>query len=675
MRSGAHRFAVLLTAVVACRDEPGSAGPRLVQPAPPPADRATDAGAPTVPTDVEARTLSASGVELTWTRSADDTGVSGYEIEEKGFVVARTPGRTVTVEGLSPGGEHCYSVFALDTSGNRSGPGGPACVSTPDTVPPAAPWGLVARLVGTTQASLGWRPSEDDVAVARYEVLRGGRLVATAEGLSAADSRLSPGANHCYEVVAVDGAGNRSPPSAQACIVAPDVTPPSAPAASARPASDRSVAVAWGAASDDAGVAGYELLREERLVAHTGGLSASEAGLEPGRRYCYAVVAIDRAGNRSAPSAPACAMTPDLTPPSPPARVLARPWGEHEIAVGWEEATDDVGVERYELLRDGKVIAVSVERSAADGGLAPWTDHCYQVCALDAAGNRSRPAGPACARTQDLTPPATPADLEAKPANDRAVSVRWKVPADNVGIAGYEVVRDGEVVARADQPTAAERELLPARRYCYAVRALDPAGNRSETSAPVCTVTPDLLPPTAPGHLAVAANAPTRLALAWEPSRDDVGVVAYEILSGDEVVATSTRSWTTVDGLAPEAEHCLGVRAYDAAGNRSPVAGPSCDRTPDAAAPAGPVNLRAEPVSKGVLRLRWDPSPQDGMLYAVYRDEDRRVGMTRSSSYTVAGLGAGERRCYRVAAVNPAGRESPRTIPVCGAAPGAVSAR
>jgi chitodextrinase len=255
------------------------------------------------------------------------------------------------------------------------------------------------------------------------------------------------------------------------------------------------------------------------------------------------------------------------------------------------------------------------------------------------------------------------------------VSVRWKVPADNVGIAGYEVVRDGEVVARADQPTAAERELLPARRYCYAVRALDPAGNRSETSAPVCTVTPDLLPPTAPGHLAVAANAPTRLALAWEPSRDDVGVVAYEILSGDEVVATSTRSWTTVDGLAPEAEHCLGVRAYDAAGNRSPVAGPSCDRTPDAAAPAGPVNLRAEPVSKGVLRLRWDPSPQDGMLYAVYRDEDRRVGMTRSSSYTVAGLGAGERRCYRVAAVNPAGRESPRTIPVCGAAPGAVSAR
>jgi chitodextrinase len=671
MRSGVQRAAILLAALLGCREEPGP-------PAAPPAaanGRTADTSAPTAPTDLEGKAAADSRVELTWTRSSDDTGVAGYEIEEGGFVVARTSDRTATVDGLAPGGEHCFTVFALDGAGNRSGPGGPACLTTPDTTPPAAPSDLAVRLVGPSEAALSWRPAGDDVAVVRYEVLRDGRPLAAGEGPSAADASLRPGATHCYEVVALDGAGNRSVPSAPACLRAPDLAPPSAPAARARPTSDRAVAITWDPATDDAGVAGYEVLRGDRTLARTPGLSASEGGLEPGQRYCYTVVAADRAGNRSPPSAPACATTPDLTPPSSPALVVARPWGEHEIAVGWEASSDDVGVTGYELLREGRVIAASRETSAAEAGLAPWSEHCYRVIALDAAGNRSAPGGPACARTQDLTPPATPERVAAQPDSDRSISLRWEAAADNVGVSGYEVLRNGAVVARAEGPAATERNLLPARRYCHSVRALDPAGNRSGPSPEICSVTPDLVPPTVPGRLSVAANGPTRFVLAWEASRDDVGVVAYEILAGETVVATATRPWTTVGGLAPESEHCLAVRAYDAAGNRSPAAGPFCDRTPDPATPVGPVNLRAEPISKGVLRLHWDPSPQPEVLYAVYRDGNRRVGMTRSSTYTVAGLGAEERRCYRIASVDGAGRESPRTFPACAAAPGALSAR
>jgi hypothetical protein len=69
-----------------------------------------------------------------------------------------------------------------------------------------------------------------------------------------------------------------------------------------------------------------------------------------------------------------------------------------------------------------------------------------------------------------------------------------------------------------------------------------------------------------------------------------------------------------------------------------------------------------------VVVLRWDSSPEPGMVYAVYWDGDRRIGATPRTEYTVAGLRAGEKRCYRVAAVDGSGKESPRTIEACAAA-------
>jgi chitodextrinase len=215
--------------------------------------------------------------------------------------------------------------------------------------------------------------------------------------------------------------------------------------------------------------------------------------------------------------------------------------------------------------------------------------------------------------------------------------------------------------------------LLPAHRYCLWVRATDPAGNKSERTQ-ACATTPDLTPPTAPENLAAARRAATQVVVLWDASQDDVGVVAYDVLQGEEVVATATRTWTIVSGLAPERQHCFSVRARDAAGNRSKGVGPLCATTPAPSTPPGPVNLRVDAGVAGV-RLRWEPSPQPGVVYAVYRDDDRRIGMTSSESYTLPGAVAGLRRCYRVAAVTDAGVESPKTLPACAPARLAATSR
>jgi hypothetical protein len=121
-----------------------------------------------------------------------------------------------------------------------------------------------------------------------------------------------------------------------------------------------------------------------------------------------------------------------------------------------------------------------------------------------------------------------------------------------------------------------------------------------------------------------------------------------------------------LSSLAPETKHCFSVRARDAAGNRSEPAGPLCVTTPDLATPPAPLDLRVESAASGV-ELRWEPSPQPGVVYAVYVDEERRVGMTSTSAYAVKGSLFTGKRCFRVSALDAAGRESPKTLPACGA--------
>jgi hypothetical protein len=133
--------------------------------------------------------------------------------------------------------------------------------------------------------------------------------------------------------------------------------------------------------------------------------------------------------------------------------------------------------------------------------------------------------------------------------------------------------------------------------------------------------------------------------LQWSPAQDDVAVAGYDVLREDEVVIRT------------------------AAGNLSRPAPPSCVRTAPAGTPAGPWDLLARHTPSGDLVLAWTPSDQPGVIYSVYWDgrgqEEKRIGSTALTSFTVFGPAARERHCFRVAAEDQAQRRSPLTLPVC----------
>jgi chitodextrinase len=85
----------------------------------------------------------------------------------------------------------------------------------------------------------------------------------------------------------------------------PDETAPSVPGdLQAVAASASAVDLAWSAATDDVGVAGYRVFRDDVLVGSTAATSCTDAGLSPSTAYVYTVAAFDGAGNLSDRSAP-----------------------------------------------------------------------------------------------------------------------------------------------------------------------------------------------------------------------------------------------------------------------------------------------------------------------------------------------------------------------------------
>jgi chitodextrinase len=231
------------------------------------------------------------------------------------------------------------------------------------------------------------------------------------------------------------------------------------------------------------------------------------------------VIALDAAGNRSGPSEAACAVTPDLTPPGPPAQLEASAAGEGRVVLSWAEAGDNVAVTGYEVWRNGRALTrLGPATRFGDEGPKPSTETCYSVRALDAAGNRSQPSPSACAPTPDLTPPSAPAGVAAAASSPRRVVLSWNASADSVGVTGYEVLREGAVIARVERTSAAEEPLEALQEYCYTVRAHDAAGNQSPPSARACARTPDPSLPLPPANLQAVRTGADEIELRWDAS-------------------------------------------------------------------------------------------------------------------------------------------------------------
>ena len=69
------------------------------------------------------------------------------------------------------------------------------------------------------------------------------------------------------------------------------------------------------------------------------------------------------------------------------------------------------------------------------------------------------------------------------------VNLSWGVSTDNVGVAGYNLYRNGALIATQQTTTFSNVNLAASTTYTYQVAAFDAAGNASLLSAPVSVTT------------------------------------------------------------------------------------------------------------------------------------------------------------------------------------------
>src|SRR3989344_3760887 len=80
-----------------------------------------DTQAPTVPTNLTATVISSSQINLSWTASTDNTGVTKYKIFRDGVKIATEPTATTHQDtGLTANTTYSYTVSARDAAGNES---------------------------------------------------------------------------------------------------------------------------------------------------------------------------------------------------------------------------------------------------------------------------------------------------------------------------------------------------------------------------------------------------------------------------------------------------------------------------------------------------------------------------------------------------------------------------
>ena len=220
----------------------------------------------------------------------------------------------------------------------------------------------------------------------------------------------------------------------------PDITPPTAPSNLVSTSVTPSlVAMAWSPATDIIGVDHY-VIRRDGVDIGTTNTAATFVDESVGRTftYSYTVVAVDAAGNVSAPSNTLVVTIPadvDITPPSTPTNLVATLAGD-DVNLTWGASTDDVGVTQYVIERDGADIATSTTASYLDPDRPAGITHTYVVYAEDLAGNRS-PAS----NTQTVTIPSSPDPVAQFTASATTVSV-------------------GQVITFTDAHTGSHRRLV-----------------------------------------------------------------------------------------------------------------------------------------------------------------------------------------------------------------------
>jgi chitodextrinase len=284
-----------------------------------------DTQAPTQPQNLSATAINRQRIDLTWTASTDNVGVTGYQVFRDGSPLDTSDTTTFSDTTVSASTAYTYTVVAFDAAGNNSVASASAGATTPANATPT--WQTIAdqELIVGDSYSLNLNDECDDADADTIEYTIASGTLPT--GLALAAGIISGVPTTAGQALTVTVRADDGFDTADTDIVfetfTADVTAPPVPTGLAANASSLTqINVTWAASTDAAGTANEYVsgTQDYRVYRSTDGTNYSlratvttpaysDTGLSAQTEYFYKVSSRDVELNESAQSSAASATT------------------------------------------------------------------------------------------------------------------------------------------------------------------------------------------------------------------------------------------------------------------------------------------------------------------------------------------------------------------------------
>jgi chitinase len=257
-----------------------------------------------------------------------------------------------------------------------------------------------------------------------------------------------------------------------------------------------------------------------------------------------------------------------------------------------------------------------------------------------------------CGGGGDTTPPSVPANLRSPSQTTTSIALAWDASSDNAGgsgVAGYDVFRDGAMVASPTGTTFTNTGLAANTLYSFRVRARDNAGNASAQGAALsvrtaggagCSVLPSV-----PTGLSSPSQTSSCIDLRWNASTPGANcTVQYRVFSDGAQALQTAATTASVCGFAPSTTHSFRVAAINQFGTSAQSAAISATTTGGGGGGGLPARLLVGywhnfNNGSGVIKLR-DVSPAWDVINIAFGEpvpgSTAQIGFTPDTFTSVA---------------------------------------
>ena len=136
-------------------------------------------------------------------------------------------------------------------------------------------------------------------------------------------------------------------------------------------------------------------------------------------------------------------------------------------------------------------ITPSIDSNTLSGSkvVKPTVSTTYTLTATNSSGSTTTKTLVTVGSITDITAPSVPVNLSASVVSSSQIALAWNAATDNVGVAGYKIVRNGIPIGTSTTTSYSNSGLTASTTSSYTVFAYDAAGNNSAPSASVSATT------------------------------------------------------------------------------------------------------------------------------------------------------------------------------------------